>query len=73
MTISVQSVLTMLRKLIQKGIIEIIDEFTKDGIRFEKYSLDPLWEKVIELFLMDEKQKQVETNKNEEANLYTMF
>ncbi len=73
MAISVSECSDLLRRLIQKGMIEIIDGSTKDGIRFEKYSLDPLWEKLIESYLMDDKQKQVETNKNEESNLYTIF
>jgi len=73
MTISASDCSDLLRKLIQKGLIEIIDGSTNDGIRFEKYSLDPLWEKLIDHFLLDDKQKEAEMNKQEEMNLYTCF
>ncbi|WP_338470061.1 DnaD domain-containing protein [Niallia sp. XMNu-256] len=72
MTISVSECSDLLRRLIQKGMIEI-NEGSTGGIRFEKYSLDPLWEKLIDSFLMDEKQKELQANKNEELNLYTCF
>jgi DNA replication protein len=73
MTISVTDCSGHLRKLIQKGLIKIIDGSTNDGIRFERYSLDPLWEKLIDLFLIDDMHQEVEVNKQEETNLYTCF
>jgi len=50
-----------------------MEDSTNEGIRFEKYSLDPLWEKLIDHFLMDEQHKEVEVTKQEETNLYTCF
>lgn len=73
MTISASECSDLLRRLIQKGMIDIIDGSTKDGIRFEKYSLDSLWEKLIDSYLMDEKQKEANLSKQEETNLYTCF
>jgi DNA replication protein len=73
MTISVTDCSEHLRKLIQKGLIKIIDGSTNDGIRFERYSLDPLWEKLIDHYLMDDMHQEVEVNKQEETNLYTCF
>jgi DNA replication protein len=73
MTINDTECSDILRKVIQKGFIKINEGYTSDGIRFEKYSLDPLWEKVIDHFLMQEKRKEVEVNKQEETNLYTCF
>ena len=37
----------MLRKLIQRGFIEIIEGYSTEGIRYEKYSLEPLWERLL--------------------------
>ena len=73
MTISATDCSEMLRKLIQKGFIQINDGHTSDGIRFEKYSLEPLWEKVIDYFLMQEKRKESEVTKQDESDLYTCF
>ncbi|MCQ6273911.1 DnaD domain-containing protein [Bacillus sp. V3B] len=73
MTITASDCSELLRKLIQKGLIEINDGFTSDGIRFEKYSLEPLWEKLIDHFLLKKKQKDVVVHEQEETNLYTCF
>ncbi len=73
MTINATDCSEILRKLIQKGFIKINDGSTSDGIRFEKYSLEPLWEKLIDHFLLQEKRKEAEVNQQEETNLYTCF
>lgn len=73
MTLPVRECTDKLRKLIQRGYIEIIEEYSHDGIRFEKYSLQPLWEKLIDQFLLVGKQAENVVKKNEETNLYTCF
>ncbi|MBA4536115.1 DnaD domain-containing protein [Bacillus aquiflavi] len=73
MTINSSDCSEMLSRLIQKGFINIIDGFNSEGIRFEKYSLQPLLEKVIEQFLYNKKQEEAVIQKNEEADLYTCF
>lgn len=73
MTIPIEECTEMLRKLIQRGYIEITDEYSTDGIRFEKYSLTPLWEKLIDLFLMNSKKAEKVIKKSEETDLYTCF
>ncbi|WP_071395560.1 DnaD domain-containing protein [Bacillus tuaregi] len=73
MTIGVSECSDILRKLIQKGFIEIKDGFTSDGIRFERYSLDPLWEKCVDYFLLQEKQAETMVTQQEETNLYSCF
>lgn len=73
MTISVPQCNDMLRKLIQKGLIEIQDGHGADGIRFEKYSLMPLWNKLIENFLLTLKGKDIEKKQKEESDVYSTF
>jgi DNA replication protein len=73
MTISVSDCNEMLRRLIQKGFIEITDEYSHDGIRFEKYSVMPLWERLVEQFLMKNKNSKEVNKKAEETDLYTCF
>jgi DNA replication protein len=63
----------MLRRLIQKGFIQIIDEYSSEGIRFEKYSVGPLWEKLVDQFLIKNKQTQEVAKKTDESDLYTCF
>lgn len=73
MTASADICANMLRTLVQKGIINITDEYSPDGIRFEKYSLQPLWEKMIDLFLFMKKAEESTTKRTSEDDLYTSF
>jgi DNA replication protein len=63
----------MLRKLIQRGFIEIIEGYSTEGIRFEKYSLEPLWERLVDQFLASQKSSQQLSKQVEETDLYTCF
>ncbi|WP_316569815.1 DnaD domain-containing protein [Neobacillus sp. YIM B06451] len=73
MTISINECTDLLRRLIQRGYIEIIDECSPEGIRSETYSLDPLWEKLVDQFLLNQKNEKEQGRKSEESDLYTVF
>jgi len=73
MTISVSDCSEILRRLIQKGFIEIKEGYSVDGIRYEKYHIEPLWEKLIDHFLLKSKQEAVILNQQNETDLYTCF
>ena len=73
MTITVSECNEMLRRLIQKGLIEIMDETSSEGIMFEKYSVAPLWERLVDQFLMKNKMTQAVTKKIDETDLYSCF
>ncbi|WP_141433305.1 DnaD domain-containing protein [Bacillus sp. 03113] len=73
MTIEVSECIEILRSLIQRGFIEIKDGNNPDGIRYERYSLEPLWEKLFHLMVMQEKQSEKSLLKQEETDLYTCF
>ena len=73
MTISDIECTKMLRKLVQKGMISIKEGFSTDGIRFEKYSLDSLWERLVDHFLQNKKNDDVLRTQSEETDLYTCF
>lgn len=73
MTVSISECNEMLRRLIQRGYLEIIEEYSKEGILFEKYSIKPLWERLIDQFLMNKINSHELTAKAEETDLYTCF
>lgn len=73
MTVSVSECNEMLRRLIQKGFIEIIDGYSEDGIRFEKYSIERLWEKLLDYFMIEHKKEEAKLVQKEETDLYTCF
>lgn len=73
MTISTSDCMQLLRTLIQRGYIEIIEEYSNEGIRCEKYSLDPLMERLVDKFLLNQKQSVAQSKESEETDLYTCF
>ncbi|WP_442594475.1 DnaD domain-containing protein [Neobacillus sp. D3-1R] len=73
LTISADLCANMLRTLIQKGFVNIHDEYTVEGIRFEKYSLEPLWDRLIDHFLRLKKEEETSSKVSSETDLYTCF
>jgi len=73
MTVSNTECSDILRKLIQKGFIEIKDGFTSDGIRYEKYSIEPLWGKCVDHFILQQKREEANVAQREETDLYSCF
>lgn len=73
MTVSSTKCSDILRKLIQKGFITIEEGYSENGIRFEKYSIKPLWERLIQEFLLSQKQDKKEQQQKHEMDLYSIF
>ncbi|GIN85697.1 DNA replication protein DnaD [Heyndrickxia sporothermodurans] len=73
MTIPDSLCASILRKLVQNQYISIEEGYSEDNIRFEKYSLKPLWNKLLDDMIYDKKQQELEKSLHEETNLYTTF
>ncbi len=46
---------------------------SEDGIRFEKYSLDPLWERLADQFQTQIQLQETKKSDQQEVDLYTCF
>lgn len=73
MTIPDSMCSTILRKLVQNQFIGIEEGYSDENIRYEKYSLKPLWYKLVDDYLYEQKQQELEKNLQEETNLYSTF
>lgn len=73
MTITSGQCSEILRRLIQKGYIAIENGISESGIRYEKYSLEPLWEKLISQFIMNESIANKANQQQHEMDLYSIF
>ncbi|WP_078380220.1 DnaD domain-containing protein [Sutcliffiella halmapala] len=73
MTIDPTECMEILRHLLQKGYLAISDEMDEYSIKYERYSLQPLWEKMIHFMLEKNKQASIQTHKDQEINLYSIF
>ncbi|MEI5907227.1 DnaD domain-containing protein [Bacillus spongiae] len=73
MTISSESSVAILRRLLQKNLLAIQEETSKDGIRYEQYSLQPLWETLINKMEQENNSLTVQQTILDEGDLYKAF
>jgi DNA replication protein len=73
MTLTPSQCMETMRKLLQKGFISIEEQVDEQAIRSEKYSLKPLWEKLVYYLAAQSADEERKERKDEEKSLYTMF
>ncbi|KGR79519.1 DnaD domain-containing protein [Ureibacillus manganicus] len=62
-----------LQRLLQKGFIEISQGVDVSGKIFEKYSIYPLWERILDLLVSKDRVEEKSAKKNEEGELFSIF
>lgn len=72
MTISKDECILILSKLLQMEWIKI-EEVPSEQMRYERYSLTPLWAKLAKELMNEKQQENMEEILQEEQNLYTLF
>lgn len=73
MSISAIECTNMLRKLIQRGFLEIKEELSEENVLSETYSLLPLQQKLVDHFLSKQNLEKAVNKQEEERSLYTIF
>ncbi|OLO42530.1 DNA replication protein DnaD [Alkalihalophilus pseudofirmus] len=63
----------ILRQLLKKGYLSLEEHIDEDGVLFESYSIEPLWEKLLQYLNQEELEKENDMKKQEEFNIYTVF
>lgn len=51
MNLSTEEIAGLFNKLIQQGFLKIVEEINEDGLRSERYSIEPLYQKLAESIL----------------------
>ncbi|RFU65508.1 DnaD domain-containing protein [Peribacillus glennii] len=72
MTFGEQQCLGMVQRMVQKGFIEIKEEYP-GSILHESYSIEPMFEKMIECFLKTQNEAEIVKNAADNESLYTIF
>lgn len=62
-----------LQRLLQKGFIEITQGVDSNGKLYEKYSIYPLWERIIDFLEASTIQQEIGLEKNAEGEVFTVF
>lgn len=73
MSITADECSAMLGKLVQMQLIAIEEGMSEEKIRFEEYSLKPLWIRLAEELIAEKKQQDLEHTLHDEHDLYTVF
>ncbi|MCU9593666.1 DnaD domain-containing protein [Caldibacillus thermolactis] len=73
MCISTEKCAQLIGSLVQRGYLQIINGKTADDIYFEKYSLQPLWSRLLDEHILNEKGEIQAQKKEDEGNVFTMF
>ncbi|MBY0077168.1 DnaD domain-containing protein [Priestia aryabhattai] len=73
MSISSAVCMDTLRALIQRGFLSIEQDQQQNALICERYSLKPLWEKLIHHMMQETREVEKSEEEQEELNLYTMF
>lgn len=62
-----------LQRLLQKGFIEITQGIDANGKIFEKYSMFPLWERILDLMDQQSLNQEEQQRKKEEGEIFSIF
>ncbi|MEG0450733.1 MAG: DnaD domain-containing protein [Lysinibacillus sp.] len=62
-----------LQRLMQKGMLEITQGADANGTLFEKYSLYPLWERIVENIEMKAQTQQATAQRVDEGEVFRLF
>ncbi len=63
----------ILASLLQRNYIEIDKGYSEDGIYLEKYSLEPLWSRLLDEYIMDGLKEEKKEEEEEEGKIFTIF
>lgn len=67
------SISQIIQRLMQKGFVEISQSTDESGRLAEKYSIFPLWERLLDLLQSKEQQQVSTANKLDEAKVFQLF
>ncbi|WP_252313376.1 DnaD domain-containing protein [Sinobaca sp. H24] len=73
MTITAEQCAKALRHLVAHGFITIEERENNERVRFETYSLRPLYERIVESITSERQQQKAHNDVTEEGEIYAMF
>ncbi len=73
LTMPDNDITSRLQRLMQKGFLEITSDVDANGKLYEKYSVYPLWERIMQIIEMKEHQKSATTLRQEEGEVFRLF
>lgn len=62
-----------LYSLIVRGFVRIEDYMDQSGMQFERYNLSSIYDRLAELYIKEDREKDLDLNDDTEINLYPLF
>lgn len=72
-SLSAEECSNSLYSLVVRGFIKIEDFTDQNGMQFERYNLFTIYERLAELYIKEEREKNLDLNDDTETNLYPLF
>ena len=73
LTMPGNDITSRLQRLMQKGFLEITSDVDANGKLYEKYSVFPIWERIMQMIEMKEHQKSAASLRQEEGEIFRLF
>lgn len=73
MNLTLDEVSSGLQRMIQKSVLSIVQEIDEKGVLFERFSLMPLWNRLVDLVVEEENRTCTDQKKEEEGEIYRLF
>ncbi|MCP8968787.1 DnaD domain-containing protein [Ectobacillus ponti] len=73
MTITPAQAMEVIRSLMQRGFVTIEGNRKQEALMSEVYSLQPLWEKMLQLLMQENMEQEQERTEQAHISLYSMF
>lgn len=73
LSMSDNEISTRLQRLMQKGFLEITRDVDENGKLYEKYSVYPLWERIMQVIEMKEQKQSAVSLRQEEGEIFRLF
>lgn len=73
MNLSTERIASLFKKLIHQGFLEIVEEINDDGLRCERYSIEPLYAKLADSILEKDLADSKDEPKTDYENLFELF
>lgn len=73
MHLDVNQVSEVLQRLMQRGLLKIHQGEDENGVLFEQFSLQPLWDRLIDLIIAAKSAEEEQVVKDDEGEIFTIF
>lgn len=73
MNLSIDEVSSVLQRIVQKGVLSIVQEIDEHGVLFERFSLTRLWQRLTDCVVEAEEATCADQKREDEGEIFRLF